>query len=418
MKKTRLLLFALCWAVALLPSCDDDEKGPVNEPQTEYTLMLYGCGGGDLDDLLKINLHEAALVGANDKVKMTGQVKFSAEYQDDPKMKGTHRFVLQNKDGDESFDAMETLDASLPLYEPENLADFIRWSKRQCPAKNYILILWNHGNGWYPIDDNPKTRGILQDDNVGNLMMSLDELAEGVKLSDTHLKMVYYDACLMSMLENLCGLTDVADYVLGAAHVTPGLGGDYASLIRNLSTASNLEAAMKQYCREVMAHWSVYDGNFDISLTDLSRLAPVTEVLREISDELVASYADYREVYDQAACDCYRLDSAYPFFDLMDYVQTLAVAASSAPLISLASELHRAADAAIVCRETSKTMYPQEISWGITLIDDATWTDLYADGAYEELAFDKATGWSRWLRANKQNPTGNPGGNQDIFTDN
>lgn len=415
--KTTVLLFALCAAAVLLPSCNDDDNGPSNEPQTEYTLMLYGCGGGNLDDFMKLNLQQAVLTGSNDKVKMTGQVKFSAEYQSDPDLKGTRRFILRDEDGDQECDAVEMLDASLPLYEPDNLADFIRWSKQQCPAKNYILILWNHGNGWYPVSDNPKTRGILQDDNADDLMMSLDELVEGVKRSDTHLKMIYYDACLMAMLENLCGLTEVTDYVLGAAHITPGLGGDYASLIENLTLASDLETAIKRYCREVMAHWSVYPGNFDISLTDLSRLTPVTTALREISEELVNSYADYDEEYNQATCSCYRLDSSYPFFDVMDYVQTLAVAAENPRLIALASELHRATDAAIVCRETSKKLYPQDISWGITLVNDATWESLYADGAYRTLAFDKASGWSNWLQVNKQRPTGNPAAKMGMNND-
>lgn len=405
--KTIALLCALCAAIVLLPSCNDD-KGPAKEPQAEYTLMLYGCGGGNLDNSMLLNLEEALLTGANDKVKMTVQIKFSAKYQSDPDMRGTQRFILDDEDGDGDYDDVEILDASLPLYDPDNLADFIRWSKLQRPAKNYILILWNHGNGWEPSTDAPKTRGILADDNVGELMMSLDELVEGVKKSDTHLKMVYYDACLMSMLENLCGLADVADYAMGAAHVTPGLGGDYASLISNLRTGANLEAAMKQYCHEVMAHWNIFGAALDISLTDLSKLAPVTAALRKISEELVGSYADYTKTYNDATNECYRLDPAFPFFDLMDYVQTLAVNSGNALLLNLSSELHRATDAAIVCREASQKLAGQEISWGITLINDAAWESDYADGSYEELAFDKASGWSQWLQTNKQKPTGNP----------
>lgn len=403
------LLCALSAAAVFLPACDDD-KGPSAEPQTEYTLMLYGCGGGDLDDYLLLNLEEAMLTGANDKVKMTAQIKFSAKHQNNPDMKGTRRFILQDEDGDGEYDQAETFEASLPLYDPENLADFIRWSKQQFPAKNYILILWNHGNGWDPTTDSPKTRGILADDNLGSAWMSLDELVEGVKKSNTHLKMLYYDACLMGMLENLCGLSEVADYALGAAHVTPGLGGDYASLIGNLRMGANLEAAMKQYCHEVMAHWNIYGGAFDISLTDLSRLGPVTTALRKITDELVASYAVCAKKYDEATCYCYRLDSYYPCFDIMDYVQTLAVNSENARLINLSSELQRATDAAIVCNETSYELSKQKISWGITLLNDAAWESDYSDSSYESLAFDKAVGWSRWLKTNKQKPTGNPGG--------
>ncbi len=414
MKKlhTYSLLFVLFGVVAFLPSCNDDDKGPSKEPRAEYTLMLYGCGGGNLDEYMQLNLDEALLQGANDKVKLTGQIKYSAQYQDDPDLKGTRRFVLQDENSDGKQDEAVTLDASLPLYDPDNLADFIRWSKEQCPAKNYILILWNHGSGWFPTFDAPKSRAILHDDNVG-MPMSLDELVEGVKKSGTHLKMIYYDACLMGMLENLCGLTDIADYALGAAHETPGLGGNYASLIENLRSGSNLETAMKQYCHEVMALWNVYGDNNDISLTDLSKLAPVTTVLGKISNELVASYDTNEEEFNTATCACYRLDTSYPYFDIMDYVETLAVNSENARLINLSSELKRAVGAAIVCIETSKALYPQDISWGITLVDNVAWKSLYADGTYEALAFDKATGWSKWLKANKQVPTGNPCSSDD-----
>lgn len=171
----------MCSALAFLPSCNDDDKGPTREPQAEYTVMLYGCGGGNLDYFMLLNFEETLLTGANDKVKMTVQIKFSAEYQSDPDMKGTQRFILDNEDSDGDYDDIEILDASLPLYDPDNLADFIRRSKLQRPAKNYILILWNHGNGWHPSTDAPKTRGILADDNIGSLRRSLDELVEGIK---------------------------------------------------------------------------------------------------------------------------------------------------------------------------------------------------------------------------------------------
>lgn len=408
MKKLKAYTLLLLLCGAFLPSCNDDDKGPSREPQTEYTLMLYGCGGGNLDSYMQMNLEEALLTGANDRVKMTGQIKYSAEYQSDPDMKGTRRFILQDEDSDGDPDEVARLDASLPLYDPDNLADFIRWSKQQCPAKNYILVLWNHGNGWLPDADAPKSRGVLQDDNVGDLLMSLDELVEGVKKSDTHLKMIYYDACLMGMLENLCGLTDVADYVLGAAHETPGLGGNYASLIENLRTGSDFEAAMKQYCHETMKLWSLDEDSYDLSLTNLSKLAPVTTALRKIADELVASYDDYKEEYDNATCLCYRLNVSFPFFDVMDYVGKLAVVSDNAKLINCTSELLRAMEAAIVCNETSKALLQQDISWGITLIDKTEWMSYYADGTYEALAFDKATGWSKWLQINEQVPTDNP----------
>ena len=162
-----------------LTSCNDDDPVPTPEPElgmAEYTLMLYGCGGGNLDLAMASNLDQALLAGTNDKVKMTCQVKFSADFQNDPDLKGTRRFILEDKNKDGDVDEETVLDVSLPLYDPANLAEFIQWSKERCPAQNYILILWNHGGGWSPIDDQPKTKGVIYDDNLNQVGLSLDDL--------------------------------------------------------------------------------------------------------------------------------------------------------------------------------------------------------------------------------------------------
>ena len=226
MKKIFYFVSCMMLSMALsLTSCNDDDPVPTPEPElgmAEYTLMLYGCGGGNLDLAMASNLDQALLAGTNDKVKMTCQVKFSADFQNDPDLKGTRRFILEDKNKDGDVDEETVLDVSLPLYDPANLAEFIQWSKERCPAQNYILILWNHGGGWSPIDDQPKTKGVIYDYNLNQVGLSLDDLITGVKQSDTHLKMLYYDACLMGMLENYSSLTEIADYAMGSAHSIPG----------------------------------------------------------------------------------------------------------------------------------------------------------------------------------------------------
>lgn len=48
-KKFRFFLFLLA-ACTTLVACSDDEDDVVSEPEADYTVMLYGCGGGNLDD--------------------------------------------------------------------------------------------------------------------------------------------------------------------------------------------------------------------------------------------------------------------------------------------------------------------------------------------------------------------------------
>ena len=58
------------------------------------------------------------------------------------------------------------------------------------------------------------------------------------------------------------------------------------------------------------------------------------------------------------------------------------------------------------------------LDWDGSITDDkgnvlvASWGST-GDDTYGQLAFDQATGWSRWLKLNQQLPTNNPGPSDD-----
>ena len=405
MKKQKLFLHSVLITLCLAAfSCSKNDNPEQPDRMAEYTVMLYGCGGGNLDPSLMLNLEEACTAGSTERVQMTAQIKFSAPYQQESgfEYKGTQRLLL---DGNR-FDKVEQMDVSLPLYKPENLAEFIRWSKQQCPARKYILILWNHGDGWTPWSDSPKSKGVIFDDNIGGEGMSVAELVEGVKQSGVQLEVLYYDACLMNMLENLGEVQPIARYALGAAHSTPGIGGEYGVLLDLLDKGTDIETIGARYCRAVIAHWSVTDPSpKDITMTRLSGLPDVFAVLKKVSDELVATYADNSEEYDAALDNTYLFAEpedfdSFPFIDIADYVEQLADASGNAKLFTYASQLQLAVDDAVVCQRTY-IGDRSEVSWGVTLVPESIWSSYkYEESPYQTLAFDKATGWSRWLKMN------------------
>lgn len=98
MKKNVLNLVLLCF-VALFASCVEKDyyiTEVPEEPKDEstYTIMMYGCGGGNLDLPMVTNIREALLAGASDRVKFTGQVKFSSKLQEYEETAGTQRFIV------------------------------------------------------------------------------------------------------------------------------------------------------------------------------------------------------------------------------------------------------------------------------------------------------------------------------------
>lgn len=380
-----------------------------------YTIMLYGCGGGNLDDAMQINLTEAIAEGVNERVRFTGQIKYSKEYQkQNPEHKGTLRFLLENAD-DGKIVPSEVLSETLPLHDPQTLADFISWSKKSAPADKYILILWNHGDGWTPGSDSLKTRGVCFDDNLeGMPSLSLDDLINGIKLSDTRFKMIYYDACHMAVIENYAALGQVADYAMGASHTTPGIGGDYSSLINNLTYSSDFEQAMTDYCNDVICHWDISQRPYDLGLFDLSYvdeilggIALLSETINEIMhlDTSSVYYNPYLFSYLEGCITfTYRFSTSLPYYDIGHLAESLAYHIPDkhyTPIfVRAASTISRGLSRAFVCHCKTSALAAKNITIGVTMLHKKDWAKQGYEGVYQQLLFDQKTKWSVWLKDN------------------
>ncbi len=346
MKRFKYILIAMLALVSFSACSDHDDfdipevtdKPEVKEEGPDYLVMLYAVGGGNLDMPIMSNIYQALDVGSSDNVKMTVQYKLSDKEQKQfPEFDGVRRLDLD--DNKELVGTMENTVAKYPLITNERvefpklfsqlkserianslydisksdaLADFISWSMKKHPnAKRTILILSNHGSGWQIYMDGKQdsraikqtSRAIMQDDNT-NTIMSLGSVVEGIKKSAGKVDLLYDDACLMSMYENLYGYADCANYLLAAVEITPGAGGDYSKLINDLKKAgtsyAGLEAMMHNFTDYLVSGkwWKNekmmslgYGGKYhDIALYDLTKLSRLTAVLRKVVDTMVEKY--------------------------------------------------------------------------------------------------------------------------------
>lgn len=186
-KKFRFFLFLLA-ACTTLVACSDDEDDVVSEPEADYTVMLYGCGGGNLDDALAYNLAQVEAYGYTPRVRFTAKVKFSAGVQKgDEENRGGTRLYTLTEDG-LTNDCVDS--QGFRLDDPQNIADYIVETTKRLPAKHYILVLWNHGYDFFIFDqpvstaypEKVVTRELVYDDNTGEAI-SIFELEEGLKRS-------------------------------------------------------------------------------------------------------------------------------------------------------------------------------------------------------------------------------------------
>lgn len=455
MKKTTTFTFAhlLLWLVcATLPlgftACSDDEDPtteqsaepePEPEPDADYTVMLYGCGGGNLDDALIYNLSQVEGYGYSDKVQFTGLVKFSVPYQtgDDAQFQGTRLYSLTPT----GMENERIADADYRLDNPDHLASFISDAAERMPAKRYVLVLWNHGSEFTPVYDQPSnwpgssTRGVVFDDNVKEAgldsHLSIFELEEGLKRSGVHFDLIYMDVCLMNMMENICQIADYTDYILSASHITPGYGGHYGRLMDKLEQHSEVLPAMQEYVPLTVELWKSLDTNnsYDLSLTDTRMLQPVLDEMRLFTDALIEERnscqndAESLELFDY-----YQLYSIYQFdqypgsysIDLDYYANHIANYCMNGTLSTQAYLLSNALQKMQPVRAShhNEGIIP-EFTVGITwmpaeyynkndfVIEDANGQQYeYADYAvlYPILKFHRQTGWGNFLSINEFQP--------------
>ena len=330
MKKTfmqcLMLLMVAMASMTTLSSChkDDEVAAPQPTPQpakpTTYTIMLYGCGGGNLDNCLDYNLSQLDAHGKTDRVNFTGLIKFSKPRQNESTTEGTRLFTLTS----EGMKNEKVHEASYRLDNPANLTQFIKDSKEKMPADKYILIFWNHGQEFGLNDQLPenkdyqettKSRSILFDDNTGNTSLSVYDIEKGIKDSGTKLDLIYMDLCNYGMAEVYYQLKDCAHYMMAATAPTADVGGNYAELLEDLQNNDSLTDAIKEYVPNCVRSWkNINDGNIqeDLECYDLS-------YMDELAGYMKGAMSEYSSLMKKAAEKQQSYDKVYQGTVLYDY---------------------------------------------------------------------------------------------------
>jgi hypothetical protein len=120
-------------------------------PVKEWTIMMYMNGDNNLEEFALDNFLQMSDVGSTPQVnvvvqldRIPGYVGASPDYDD---WTQTLRFYVAKGTKPKSTEAILDL-GELDMGDPKTLADFITWCRKEYPAKKYMLVIWNHGQGW------------------------------------------------------------------------------------------------------------------------------------------------------------------------------------------------------------------------------------------------------------------------------
>lgn len=435
-------IMAVVVALVALVGCGGSSTTIVIYPQEQekptYTLMYYAAGGETLDKAIERSLREMEQSGVKENVKLTASVKWTKGYKSSLSNGEGEvcRFMLGGESALLEPDVVG--DNSYALYDPDNIADFILWSKAVAPADNYILIIAGHGNGWHPEVGLDATRGTLRDTDL-NRYTSLEELCEGIEMAGVHFRMVHMISCLMNNMEYITPLADYCDYILASSHISVMLCSEPRFLQMSLRRVKNdtdeeFVAAMKEYLNNIKvdinsksdSNESLAEESLDFSLTDASKVAALNANIKDFTDALISIYdradndaeADAEAVMaiEEALAEAYYFISAHTpaeematteyirmafTYDLVDIARRAAAATDDEALTRTAAEIESAAKEARLLNLTTKLSGIKEVYYGITLTNAQMWAERqYSEAGYEATMFDQRTGWSRFLKRN------------------
>lgn len=302
-----------------------------------WTVLHYMAGDNDLDAEGVGDIEEMLRVGTSSRARVVVQFdRYSAS-------RATRRFVIPDDPGT-TFADLERQSIEVPegnTGDPKILADFLSWGGKTYPSDRRALILWNHGDGWRPVeleeaarhvhrgrkpiprlfhDGRPRRGGfrallrhrhslfvhpqaILEDIQaaLSNRAIGYDFTSRGDALDTLELKKVLgrgridllgCDACLMAQLEVAYELRDRVSILVASEQNEPGEGWPYHLVLPALHHPMGLspEALGIHIAKTYINHWRPHvNENHDLPLTQSVLRLEAIEDLAKAAEDLAAT---------------------------------------------------------------------------------------------------------------------------------
>ena len=244
---------------------DQGKRAPAN-----WTVLAYLAGDNNLEGSLLGDLREMERVGSRaGSVEILAQIDRAPGYDSSAgDWTGSRCYYVTRSAGRDRVGSKLLADlGETNTGDPRVLKDFLAFGAKRFPARATMLVLSNHGSGfyvphemlsgrgrrraqpaprlrrgffqptreWLQVPD-PR-RGIAYDDGSADCLDNRElkqVLAHAGRVLGRPLDIVGMDACLMTMLEVAYQLRDHARILVGSEELEPGDGWPYAAVFGDL----------------------------------------------------------------------------------------------------------------------------------------------------------------------------------------
>lgn len=365
----------------------------------KWTILVFINAANDLYQFSDLNVNQMESVAQNQDVRFVLQWKQSREVFPASSFDGTRRYLVKpDTNPGIASELLQDLGDGIDMGIPETLNEFITFGKRYFPAERYVLVVWNHGNGWRrSAPEVDLSRAVSYDDETGSAIQ-IWELNSA--LGNNAFDIVAWDASLMQMLEVAYEIRSKAKYVAGSEESPPGEGYPYDRIFQkfrdnpNDSTASLSNA----FVTGMLAVPEYATRKITQSILDTTKLGAVASALDSYGAALMTHVGTIGSQVQiaRANSQAYSPTGNRFYRDIQDVVSKINTQAGiPAEVTSAGTSLVNAVKAAVV-HEGHNSNSPG--STGLSFDFSPSIRFLNFSDDYERLQLAAATRWDEWLK--------------------
>ncbi len=197
------------------------------KPQIKkWTVAIYINGKNNVDMFAFKDFNRIETQGSDENINIVieiGRAQGFLEGEETPeKWSGVRRYFVEKDDDINKINSKLIMDrGNVDMGSWEEAADFIRWAKANYPSKKFMFIIWDHGWGWIdPVKENSNLEGnkSISHDFVTNNYIKTTELRKIFQKAgkvDIYASM----ACFMQMAEVITEIKDYTQVIAGSEEV-------------------------------------------------------------------------------------------------------------------------------------------------------------------------------------------------------
>jgi hypothetical protein len=451
-------------AAALLSTPGASAAEPEAAEKAEWTVLVFMNGDNNLEEFALADFGEMAKVGSSDKVNVVVQFDripgFAVTEPEEKDWTQTLRFLIKKDMEPLEENAVEDI-GEANMGDGKVLAGFVEWGRQKYPAKRYMLVIWDHGQGWRffdtvrlditaaerdrvvrirhtqlvslkaeakgrgpgrrfgAIENIPLNRSIGEPfrsvsvdetDNDHLFNREIQDALEGL-LGRERLDVIGFDACLMGMVETAYALRRTCRVMVGSEELEPGDGWDYSDWVAKLVADPTIDSAALGKV-VVESYKSTYGVNSaqTLSAVDLAKIEPLCQAINDLSDRLIAKLDDELANVKSARQACLRYGQSYYLhgIDLDRFCDQLRSATSDATIRDRAQRVRDRLKDIVIHNYAGTQRQGKYGSSGLAIYYPATNVEYVADpdgDAYKEsntvfpVQFVKDHRWDNFMHA-------------------